>query len=107
MNTHASPQQETTIGLSEGRRALSNVQIARGMAALMVVCFHIWSELGARNIPNGWPDLTLGSFGVDMFFVISGFIMVYSSSRLFAVDGAAWLFLIRRIIRIVPLYWTV
>jgi peptidoglycan/LPS O-acetylase OafA/YrhL len=45
------------------------------------------------------------SSGVDLFFVISGFIMVYSSETLFASPGGAYTFLARRIGRIVPLYW--
>ncbi len=40
-----------------------------------------------------------------MFFVISGFIMVYSSAELFGARGAAATFLKRRWLRIVPLYW--
>src|SRR5205085_10567493 len=43
--------------------------------------------------------------GVDLFFVISGFIMVYASERLFGAPEGGRLFLGRRIARIVPLYW--
>lgn len=44
--------------------------------------------------------------GVDLFFVISGFIMVYASGRLFGRAGAGREFLRRRITRVAPLYWT-
>ncbi|RYE82307.1 MAG: acyltransferase, partial [Hyphomicrobiales bacterium] len=43
--------------------------------------------------------------GVDLFFVISGFIMVHSSAGLFGKPDGARLFIARRIARIVPLYW--
>ena len=43
--------------------------------------------------------------GVDIFFVISGFIMVYASEDLFGRKGASVEFLARRVARIVPLYW--
>lgn len=43
--------------------------------------------------------------GVDIFFVVSGFIMVHASQDLFGRQGAAWSFLKRRLARIVPLYW--
>lgn len=43
--------------------------------------------------------------GVDIFFVVSGFIMVHASGALFGRPGAPRLFLQRRIARIVPLYW--
>lgn len=46
-----------------------------------------------------------GAAGVDLFFVISGFIMLYTSSRYFGAPGAAGDFLKRRLVRIVPLYW--
>jgi exopolysaccharide production protein ExoZ len=46
-----------------------------------------------------------GQFGVDLFFVISGFVMVYSSERLFGQPGAPMTFFARRLTRIVPLYW--
>ncbi len=45
--------------------------------------------------------------GVDVFFVISGFIMVYASRPLFAQPGARSVFLARRFARIAPLYWAV
>jgi len=52
------------------------------------------------------PDfLAWGSAGVDRVFVISGFVMVYSSEKLFGEGGASFVFLARRVARIVPLYW--
>jgi peptidoglycan/LPS O-acetylase OafA/YrhL len=50
------------------------------------------------------PLLPLAS-GVDLFFVISGFVMVYSSENLFGKPWAAKEFLARRVARVVPLYW--
>jgi exopolysaccharide production protein ExoZ len=43
--------------------------------------------------------------GVDVFFVLSGFIMVYTSAKLYATRGAWKIFLVKRFKRIVPLYW--
>jgi peptidoglycan/LPS O-acetylase OafA/YrhL len=44
--------------------------------------------------------------GVDIFFVISGFVIVHASARLFATGWAGVrLFIARRLARIVPLYW--
>jgi peptidoglycan/LPS O-acetylase OafA/YrhL len=70
------------------------IQALRFLAALMVV--------GAHLIP-GFD--TIGQHGVDVFFVISGFVMVYSSEELFSKPQAAKQFMWRRICRIVPLYW--
>lgn len=44
-------------------------------------------------------------FGVDLFFVLSGFVMVLSGSRLFNRDGGVREFLTHRFIRVAPLYW--
>jgi exopolysaccharide production protein ExoZ len=70
----------------------TSIQYLRGLAALMVVAFH--------TAPG--PFALIGAAGVGIFFVISGFIMwALTSSR----QTTASVFLQRRIIRIVPLYW--
>ena len=85
---------------------VSSIQILRAVAALGVVALHVSHEgatrLGARN---PLPDFSVGAAGVDLFFVISGFIMVYASDALFARAGAPAYFFTRRLARIVPLYW--
>ncbi len=73
---------------------LLNLHLLRAIAALAVVYFHCTSEAGL-NLP-----INIGSHGVDVFFVISGFIIAYIGAR--SPDR----FLIRRVIRIVPFYWT-
>jgi peptidoglycan/LPS O-acetylase OafA/YrhL len=88
--------------------ALLSIQILRAVAAFGVLWHHAWHEMAARV---GWPPLldefVIGAAGVDLFFVISGFVMVYASEPLFARSGAPRVFLARRIARIVPLYWAV
>ena len=71
---------------------LSSIQVLRGIAAVMVVMFH---GLGFQ----------IGSSGVDIFFVISGFIMFHTNRNAFGLTGAAILFFKRRLLRIAPLYW--
>jgi exopolysaccharide production protein ExoZ len=81
---------------------LVSVQYLRGMAALMVVYFHIayqWSR--ASGHPIGFPA-SLGSAGVDVFFVISGLIMWITTAG--GRMGPAG-FMTKRITRIVPIYW--
>jgi exopolysaccharide production protein ExoZ len=80
-----------------------NIQALRALAAYMVVFHHLidsWnSYVGTefRPIP-----LTIGAGGVDIFFVISGFVIVEATTGK-ALSPLA--FLRRRIRRIVPLYW--
>jgi len=57
---------------------------------------------GKRLLPD---VLKAGDGGVDLFFVISGFIMVVISRGQFRMPGAVAAFLYRRVIRIYPLYW--
>ena len=84
---------------------VSNVQVLRGLAALGVVVAHAQGELIYRDAPNPLPSLEWGAFGVDVFFVISGFVMAYASANAFGSLRSVWPFMIRRIIRIAPLYW--
>ena len=88
-------------------RVLSNIQVLRGVAAVMVLLYHIGNELSDRGFRGPLPKFWTGSGGVDVFFVISGFIMVYSTEPVFAKPGAGPLFLMRRAARLVPLYWIV
>jgi len=46
-----------------------------------------------------------GDFGVDLFFVISGFIMVFTCWNKFGQPKEVLNFARKRLIRIVPLYW--
>jgi len=87
------------------------VQVLRALAALAVAMQHVQSDAAAVAARSGAPftrsELLPWLAGVDVFFVISGFIMVHASAGLFGRNGAAATFLGRRIARIVPLYWAV
>lgn len=88
---------------------LISIQILRAFAALTVAVGHGQSFIGVPTEKAGeafaWNYLLPWRAGVDLFFVISGFIIVYSSERLFAQPGGARAFAWRRLSRIVPLYW--
>jgi len=83
------------------------IQILRGIAATLVVLHHSLEEslaVSPHILPN-WA-ISFGASGVDIFFVISGFI-IYSvtygqESR---TQQSTISFLIKRFIRIFPLYW--
>jgi peptidoglycan/LPS O-acetylase OafA/YrhL len=70
------------------------VQALRAVAALAILIRHA-----------GFKEYPFLSVGVDLFFVISGFIMVVSCWPEFGKPCAARRFAVRRIVRIVPLYW--
>lgn len=72
---------------------LFNLHLLRVIAALGVVYFHTTSTAGLDL------DWDVGSRGVDVFFVISGFIIAYIGTR------KPEQFFVRRLIRVVPFYW--
>jgi exopolysaccharide production protein ExoZ len=80
---------------------LAFLQMLRAAAALAVAMAH-FPQSGTIL-----PFLKYGVVGVDVFFVISGFIMVHSSHRLYGTGGGWSIFLGRRVARIVPIYWLV
>ncbi len=76
----------------------------------MVAFHHIAHDCVANGAdPDGWFAALQKFFpwdaGVDIFFVISGFVIVHASAKLFAMPGGAKTFLRRRLQRIIPLYW--
>ncbi len=88
---------------------LVSIQLLRAAAAVSVTIGHGQAFIGFPMEKLGqsynWSHLLPWGAGVDLFFVISGFIMVYASERLFAQPRAAGVFVWRRLTRIVPLYW--
>lgn len=89
-------------------KPLVYVQFLRGLAALLVLAGHaqgLATSMAARGGEMVSGLRFPGGFGVDLFFCISGFIMVISSRSLFARPGGRAEFLRRRAIRLVPLYW--
>lgn len=81
-----------------------SLQYLRGVAALLVVYFHAVLQLQG---PLARPATALplfGSSGVDLFFVLSGFVMWTSTAGRSVSIGE---FYRRRLVRIAPLYWLI
>ena len=83
--------------------SLVSIQALRAIASLLVFWGNAINAVTSK-VAAEFPHL-YGPFGVDLFFVISGFVMVYSSERLFGQPGAPMTFFAMRLARIVPLYW--
>ncbi len=83
-----------------------SLQALRGLAALGVVLFHLLPFEakylpGTTIVPAGF---SAGRSGVDLFFVLSGFLAVWTTLGPGGA-GAAQRFLLRRVTRIYPTYW--
>lgn len=91
---------------------LQSIQALRGVAALLVVLFHA-RALELKGIAaNGLTEqpligglFTNGFAGVDLFFVISGFIMVFVTRDGLTGLKPAASFLFARVTRIYPVWW--
>ena len=82
-------------------KPILTVQYLRAVAAILVVIYHHNNAIRESFGPV-MPGFHVGAFGVDIFFVISGFIMWTISTARPTKPGG---FMKRRIIRIAPVYW--
>lgn len=81
---------------------IHSIQYLRAVAALMVVFHHLIIQIGVYEAVL--HSISVGAAGVDVFFVISGFVIwfvTYNKSI-----GAAEFFT-KRVIRVVPIYWLI
>lgn len=90
-------------GSTKGK-SLSNIQLLRAFAALNVVMFHIiYTATDYGFSVLFWRVLeSWGRSGVDLFFVISGFVMIYIQHH---KNKSSVAFFVDRLLRIVPTYW--
>lgn len=80
---------------------ISNIQLLRAIAAFAVVFHHALNNFAKYGHTTPF-DISVGAAGVDIFFILSGFIMVYVTQQRPQTPVGFWR---HRIIRIVPLYW--
>src|ERR1700761_2002919 len=97
---------DTSLPMPSTVGQIDGLQLLRAVAVALVVLCHsgqVMLRLGAGDIPN------LGVFGVDIFFVISGFILSLATLKDLRPAGvrSMWLFMKRRFIRIYPIYWVI
>lgn len=85
-----------------------NINLLRAFAALSVVVYHVIELYPWLNFPVTGPLVwfRIGWLGVDLFFVISGFVITLTLSQLFEQQGDKFrgTYFRRRLARIAPLY---
>lgn len=97
--------------MSMEKQTLDGLQVLRGIAALIVLAFH------AALIEKGHdytlrfsrlnPFVFFGYGGVNLFFVLSGFIIVWINRENLGRPAEALRYLSSRIVRIFPIFWLV
>lgn len=82
---------------------LEELDALRGVAAFVVMCFHYTTQYGLEVGHAVTPAITVpwGRYGVQLFFVISGFVIFLTLSR----AGSIWDFAANRFSRLYPPYW--
>ena len=93
-------------GPTQSPAVLMGVQALRGLAASMVVFHHFLGTALEKGFAAAhWTDVRIGNAGVDIFFVISGFIIELTAGGVRETPRSPGDFLVRRAIRILPLMW--
>lgn len=82
---------------------LVQLQYLRAIAAVAVVYFHAILQYEKTIYFNGTTLPALGEFGVDLFFVLSGYV-IWKSVQSNKYEPASFIY--NRIKRIIPLYWS-
>ena len=91
------------------KNRVESIHLLRALAASLVVVYHACNSV--RSLPNASPLLSssplteLGAAGVDVFFVISGFVMVMTLANPAHRMQGGLKFFQRRAMRVVPMYW--
>lgn len=92
---------------------IQSLQVLRGLAALAVVVHHSIRAVTINNdglvFSTAWfidnhTIMDIGAAGVDIFFVLSGFLMFYISDKYSERSFSFTQFLVQRFIRVWPLY---
>lgn len=84
--------------IKEHSRTYHGLDALRGVAAIAVLLFHSESVLGTPWLAPSGP------LAVDLFFVMSGFVIAHSYGNKIPVLGARW-FMMVRLIRFAPLFY--
>lgn len=96
-----------TMPLAGGANHLAGIHALRGIAALLVFCFHL-HYVGQIPLPKSWGLIAShGGTGVELFFVLSAFSLLYSNQKHLKIGDSQWIlgYLTKRFFRIAPLFY--
>lgn len=84
-----------------------SVQLLRGLAAFVVMCFHFRWNINLHHPGVGGKLFGWGAIGVDFFFIISGFVIVLTARNLEPGFPSVIKFIRHRCQRILPVYYVI
>jgi peptidoglycan/LPS O-acetylase OafA/YrhL len=85
---------------------LKSIQLLRGVAALAVMAYHLSLYAEQRyKVPFAGGIFAKGYLGVDLFFIISGFIITYTAFPIRKRNPPLSSYIRKRLVRIYPTYW--
>jgi exopolysaccharide production protein ExoZ len=98
--------QEMNTSLNPVESKINSIQVLRGVAALIVTVYHLKGFIAIEQPFRRELDFLFdsGAAGVNLFFVISGFIMVYITEKTPGSPRDIYKFIVKRFIRIWPTY---
>jgi peptidoglycan/LPS O-acetylase OafA/YrhL len=100
MSSHTNQAGENQVGIGAPR--LLELDALRGVAALAVLVFHYTVRYdNLYNHRDPVPDFVWGEYGVQLFFMISGFVIFMTLQR----TRSSLDFLVSRASRLYPVYW--
>ena len=89
---------------------LYSLHLLRTIAAIMVVAYHASGVFALDKYFNDdflYNILSFGDAGVEIFFVLSGFVIAYAHSKDIGKPANVRAYILKRVIRIYPVYWFV
>lgn len=99
----------SSLSKEQNRPQYPHIDILRAVAAMLVVVYHVVEVGQWRDFPiTGWALwFRIGWIGVDLFFVISGFVITLSAVSAYRRSGSSFIghYLRHRWLRIAPLYF--
>lgn len=89
------------------KNRLLGIQVLRGVAALMVALYHLSTQFAVNTGHVLFANIFRhGYLGVDLFFIISGFIIFVVHSKDIGQPHKFFTYIKKRIFRVMPGYWT-
>jgi peptidoglycan/LPS O-acetylase OafA/YrhL len=86
------------MNAAPSRRAFQTIEALRGVGAFMVVMRHVPYFFGPIQVPESF-------LAVDLFYLVSGFVVAHAYGERLAAGGFVWAFMKTRVIRLWPLYF--